>query len=233
MPVKTDATTQEHLDVEEIKDNLVILKSGSVAAVLQTTAVNFDLLSEIEQDAIIAAFSMLLNSLTFPVQVVIRSKRLDITKYIEKVQRIENRLQDPLLKHQAEAYRKFVQEIIKTNDVLDKTFYVTISTGGGMESELSSGPFDFLSKLLGTHTKRVRVNVDAALKMAQTQLVPRVDHVIGEFNRIGVKARQLTTQELVELYFDIYNPSSIHGQRIRTNVDDYKTALVNPAIFEE
>ena len=102
-----------------------------------------------------------------------------------------------------------------------------------MESELSSGPFDFLSKLLGTHTKRVRVNVDAALKMAQTQLVPRVDHVIGEFNRIGVKARQLTTQELVELYFDIYNPSSIHGQRIRTNVDDYKTALVNPAIFEE
>ena len=80
MPVKTDATTQEHLDVEEIKDNLVILKSGSVAAVLQTTAVNFDLLSEIEQDAIIAAFSMLLNSLTFPVQVVVRSKRLDITK---------------------------------------------------------------------------------------------------------------------------------------------------------
>ena len=63
--------------------------------------------------------------------------------------------------------------------------------------------------------------------------MPRVDHVIGEFNRIGVKARQLTTQELVELYFDIYNPSSIHGQRIRTNVDDYKTALVNPAIFEE
>ena len=78
------ATTQDHLDIEDIRDNMVILKNGSVCAVLQTTAVNFDLLSEIEQDAIIAAFSMLLNSISFPVQVVVRSKRLDITKYIEK-----------------------------------------------------------------------------------------------------------------------------------------------------
>src|SRR3989337_3819457 len=111
MPKNEYATTQDHLDIEDIKNNLVVLKNGGVCAVLQTTAVNFDLLSEIEQDAIIAAFSMLLNSITFPVQVVIRSKRLDITKYIEKVQRVETRLNDPLLKHQAQAYRKFVQEV--------------------------------------------------------------------------------------------------------------------------
>src|SRR3989304_4227252 len=159
MPAQTTPTTQDHLDIFDIKDNLVLLKNGAVCAVLQTTAVNFDLLSEIEQDAIIAAFSMLLNSITFPVQVVIRSRRLDITKYIEKVYRVETRLNDPLLKHQAQASRKFVQEIIKTNDVLDKTFYVTISPGGGMETELTSGPFDFLSKLLGTDTEKVRVNV--------------------------------------------------------------------------
>jgi type IV secretory pathway VirB4 component len=111
------ATTQDHLDIEDIRNNLVILKNGSVCAVLQTTAVNFDLLSEIEQDAIIAAFSMLLNSITFPVQVVLRSKRLDISKYIEKVQRIEEKLDDPLLKHQAEAYRKFIQDLIKYNKI--------------------------------------------------------------------------------------------------------------------
>jgi len=233
MTAKVTATTQDHLDIEDIRNNLVILKNGSVCAVLQTTAVNFDLLSEIEQDAIIAAFSMLLNSITFPVQVVLRSKRLDISKYIEKVQRIEEKLDDPLLKHQAEAYRKFIQDLIKYNDVLDKKFYVAISSGGGSEREFSAGPFDFIFKLMGTHTKRVHVDVDSAIKMAQQQLMPKVDHVVGEFNRIGVKARQLTTQELVELYFDIYNPSSIHGQRIRTNVDDYKTALVNPAILED
>lgn len=228
-----DATTQSHLDIEEIKNNLVVLKNGSVTAVLQTTAVNFDLLSEIEQDAIIAAFSMLLNSITFPVQVLIRSKRLDITKYLEKVTRIESKMVDPLLKHQAESYRKFVQEVIKRNEVLDKKFYVAINSSGIGAQDLGSSPFDWVLKLFGSHNKRVSVNVDQALKDAQISLMPKVDHVAKEFNRIGVRAKQLTTQELVELFFDIYNPSTIHGQRIRTNLEDYKTAIVSPAILEE
>lgn len=233
MSEKYFATTQDHLDILEIRDNLVILKNGVSCAVLQTTAVNFDLLSEIEQDAIIAAFSMLLNSITFPVQVVLRSKKLDISKYIEKVQRMESKITDPLMKHQAEAYRKFVQEVIKQNDVLDKKFYVVIMSGGSIDAEPNSGAFDWLTRLVGTHNKRVNVNIDKALSMASIQLMPKVEHVIKEFNRIGVRSRQLTTQEIVELYFDIYNPSSVHGQRIRTNVEDYKTAVVNPAIIEE
>jgi type IV secretory pathway VirB4 component len=227
------ATTQDHLDIEEIKNDLVVLRNGAVCAVLSTTAVNFDLLSEIEQDAIIASFSMLLNSITFPIQVVVRSKQLDITKYIEKIKRTEDKLTDPLLKHQAESYRKFVQDFIKNNEVLDKKFYVVIATGGSTEHEVGSSPFEWMLKLFGTHTRRVRVNVTQALEEAKTKLLPRVDHVMGEFNRIGVRSRMLTTQELVELYFDIYNPSSIHGQRIRTNIEDYKTAVVNPAILEE
>jgi hypothetical protein len=77
---KINSTTQDHLDIIDVKSNLVVLQNGSIAVPRQ--AVNFNLLSEIEQDAIIAAFSMLLNSITFPVQVVIRSKKLDITKYI-------------------------------------------------------------------------------------------------------------------------------------------------------
>lgn len=233
MANKETATTQEHLDILDIKENLVVLKSGSVCAVLQTTAVNFDLLSEIEQDATIAAFSMLLNSITFPVQVVLRSKKLDISKYLEKVHRVEQRLTDPLLRQQAEGYRKFVQETIKTNEVLDKKFYVVVPSGATSEKSPNSGPFDFFIKLMGMHHKRVSVNVDQVLRESQTKLYPKVDHIIKEFNRIGVRARQLSTQELVELYFDIYNPSTVHGQRIRTNIDDYKTAIVNPAIVEE
>lgn len=233
MSEKITATTQEHLDVQEIRDDYVILKSNIVCVVLQTTAVNFDLLSEIEQDAIIAAFSMLLNSITFPIQVVLRSKKLDISKYIEKVQRVETKITDPLLRHQAEAYRKFVQEVIKTNEVLDKKFYVIIPSGGTLETDPGSDPFDWLTKLLGTHKRRVTVNVDRAIKDAEIELLPKVDHVVKEFNRIGVRSKRLTTQELVELYFDIYNPSNLHGQRIRTAVEDYKTAIVNPAIIEE
>ena len=225
-------TTQDHLDIEDIKQNLVILKNGGVCAVLKTTAVNFDLLSEIEQDAIIAAFSMLLNSITFPIQIVIRSKKLDITKYVEKIQRTEQKLVDPLFKKQAAAYRKYVQEIIKRNEVLDKNFYVAIPSGGTADKVLGSNPFDFLSKLLGAKSKRIKVDVDQAIKRALPEISPKIDHVAKEFNRLGVRAKQLTTQELVELFFDIYNPSSTHGQRIRTNVNDYKTAIVEPAILE-
>ncbi len=232
---KITATTQQHLDIEDIKDNLVILKSGAVVGVLKTTAVNFDLLSEIEQDAIIAAFSMLINSITFPIQIVIRSKRLDISNYLEKVIKQEKKIEDPLLKHQAEAYRKFVQETTVNNEVLDKKFYVAVSTnrivGGGPGS---GNPFEFVGKLIGSKkTSSPVVDTQAALREAKVDLEPKLDHIQKEFRRIGINAEQLTTQELVELFFDIYNPSSVHGQRIKTNASDYQTAIVNPAIFEE
>ena len=99
MSAQTAHTTQDHLDIKDIKDNFVVLKNGTICAVLETTAVNFDLLSEIEQDAIIAAFSMLLNSITFPVQVVIRSKKLDIYKYIEKRVKVLGACLQPLSVH--------------------------------------------------------------------------------------------------------------------------------------
>jgi type IV secretory pathway VirB4 component len=226
-------TTQDHLDILDIKDDYVVLKNSVVCTVLQTNAVNFDLLSEIEQDAIIAAFSMLLNSITFPMQIMIRSKKLDISKYIEKVQRVESKIQDPLMKHQAEAYRKFVQEVIKTNEVLDKKFYVVLPTRGSTPSQTGiSGPFDWFLRLLGSGNKRTNFNFDKVLSEAKVELNPKIDHIMREFGRLGIKSHVLNTQELVELYFDIYNPTSSQGQRIRTNIDDYKTAIVNPAIVE-
>src|SRR3989344_249529 len=227
------STTQEHLDMEDIKDDLVVLKSGDVAAVITTTAVNFALLSEIEQDALIAAFSMLLNSITFPMQVVIRSKRVDISNYLTKVVQTERSLTDPLLKQQAQSYRKYIQEIIKVNDVLDKKFYVVVPSGSAKYQELGSSPFDWIGRLLGMHTKRVKVNVEQALLRAKPDLLPKVEHLIGEFNRLGIKARQLNTQAIVELYFDFYNPATAQSQRVRTSIGDYKTALVEPAILEE
>ncbi len=229
------ASTQNHLDIEAIQEGFVVTKSGSVCAILETTAVNFDLLSEIEQDAMISAFSMLLNSISFPIQVLIRSKRLDITKYLEKIHRVEQKITDPLLKRQAEQYRKFVQEVIETNDVLNKKFYVIIPSGGTASMKRAgAAPFDWMAVLFGFHHKRTNtINVDKTIEQTKPELMPKVEHVSSEFNRLGVKTKMLSTQELVELYFDIYNPSTVHGQRIRTNINDYMTAIVNPAIIEE
>lgn len=228
------ASSQDHLEIETITKDLVVLKNGSCVLVIKTNAVNFDLLSEVEQDAIIAAYSSLLNSLTYPIQVVVRSKKLDISSYIDKVQAIENKIRDPLLRVQAEAYRKFVQELIKKNEVLDKSFYVSIPSGTGtMMSSPTGGPFDFLKTLSGNKTKRVKVDVPSAIKSAEVELYPKRDSIIRDFARINIKARQLTTQELVELFFDVYNPVSVHEQRIRTGIDDYSVPIVEPAIIEE
>jgi type IV secretory pathway VirB4 component len=233
MSNQTLYTTQDHLDILDIKDDYVVLKNGVVCSVLQTNAVNFDLLSEIEQDAIIAAFSMLLNSITFPIQIVIRSKKLDISKYIEKVQRVETKIQDPLLRHQAEAYRKFVQEVIKTNEVLDKKFYVVVPTKSSAPSQTgTNGPFDWILRLMGTTNKRHSFDFERVLSAAKVEINPKVEHIIREFSRLGIKSKPMNTQELVELYFDIYNPTTSQGQRIRTSIEDYKTAIVNPAIVE-
>jgi len=233
MSNQTINTTQDHLDILDVKDDYVVLKNGVVCSVLQTNAVNFDLLSEIEQDAIIAAFSMLLNSITFPIQIVIRSKKLDISKYLEKIQRVETKIQDPLLRHQAEAYRKFVQEVIKNNEVLDKKFYVVIPTRSSTPSQSgTSGPFDWVMRFMGTSNKRHSFNFEKVLGDAKVELNPKVEHIIREFGRLGIKSKPMNTQELVELYFDIYNPSTSQGQRIRTSTEDYKTAIVNPAIVE-
>lgn len=226
-------TTQNHLDIEDIKQDYLILKSGKICVVLETNAVNFDLLSELEQDAIISAFSMLLNSLTFPIQVVIKSRKLDITKYIAKVSEREKKIKDPLFRKQAEAYRKFVQDIIQTNEVLDKKFYVVVPHGGRAFESTNANPFNFITKLFGPKKYSTSFNVDEVIKVANRELLPKVEHVVKEFNRIGVKSKRMSTQELVELYFDIYNPSNLHGQRIKTNIEDYQTAIVEPAIMDQ
>src|SRR3989344_2191551 len=123
---KIKASTQEHLDVEDIVDDLVILKTGWVALVLSSTAVNFDTLSEAEQDATIYAYGALLNSLTFPIQVLIRSKHADITSYFKKISEAEAGQSNPDLKRQIQRYEDFLRSTVQQKTVLDKRFYLVL-----------------------------------------------------------------------------------------------------------
>ena len=120
------ASTQEHLDIEKIADNLVILKDGTVSIVLQTTSVNFDLLSEPEQDAKIKAFGQLLNSLNHSFQIMIRTKKINIRGYIDYIRSYENKQLSAGLKRQISIYTQFVQNLITKNEVLDKKFFIVI-----------------------------------------------------------------------------------------------------------
>lgn len=181
------ASTQDHLPLEDIKDDVVILKDGSMALVLQTSAVNFGLLSDMEQLAIISSFASLLNSLSFAIQIVIRSKRLDVTSYLEKLAIAQKAQTNQLLSKMMGNYRVFIEQTVRENEVLDKQFYIII-------------PVSYLE--LG-----IKKDIKGHFNKALTILIPRRDHIIRQLWRVGLKASQIKSKQLIKLFYDIYNPS--------------------------
>ncbi len=195
-PIK--ATTQEFLEIEDILEDLVFLRDGSATLVLEVSAVNFGLLSEEEQDSLIYAYASLLNSLSFPLQVIILSKRMDISSYIELVTQTELNHTVPVMKERLRKYKEFILSIVKENKVLEKKFYICISFSA---LELGvKGAFGQKSKL--------SFSKSYILSRAKTSLFPKRDHLLRQLGRVGLKGRQLPTQELVELFYNIYNPTN-------------------------
>ncbi|MBI2617659.1 hypothetical protein HYW55_06000 [Candidatus Gottesmanbacteria bacterium] len=191
------ATTQDFLGIEDIADDILILQDGSAALLVETTAVNFGLLSEDEQDALIYAYASLLNSLSFPLQIVILSKRMDISSYIELITQVEETQVDVILKERLRRYKEFILSIVKENRVLEKRFYIVISF-----SSLELGVKGAFGK-----KKKLPFSKDYILSRAKTSLLPKRDHLLRQLNRFGLRGRQLTTQELVEIFYNLYNPT--------------------------
>lgn len=202
IPIK--ASTQEQLPIEDITENLVILKDGSTCMVLSVSAVNFDLLSEREQDAIIYAYGALLNSLNFSIQILIRSQKKDISSYISLLGiQEEKKKASPLLSNMIKNYKKFVAEMVKKNNVLDKKFYVVIPF-----SVLELGVKQTMTSLI-RKTKGLPYDKNYILQKAKTSLVPKKEHLIRLFNRIGLVTKQLENKELIKLYYEIYNGEAL------------------------
>ncbi|OGE31058.1 hypothetical protein A2631_05255 [Candidatus Daviesbacteria bacterium RIFCSPHIGHO2_01_FULL_44_29] len=178
-------STQETIPVSDISNNTVTLKSGDIAVVLQTSAVNFGLLSENEQIAIIGAFAGLLNSLSFSIQILIRSKRLDISNYLKKLDAAQHLQTNQLLFQLMGRYRTFIERTIRENEVLDKQFYVIIPLSYYEVGLFKTSP-DKMKRVLAA-------------------LLPRKDHVVRQLAGIGLQTKQLGNEELVKLFYDIYN----------------------------
>lgn len=199
MPVPT---TQNHLDVEDITQNIVILKDGSCVLVLKIGAVNFNLLSEEEQDSIIYAYAALLNSLTFPVQILIRSQRKDITNYLKLLEKHQTQQPNPVIRNRLNQYHLFVQRLVKERQVLDKKCYVVIPF---LRTELGiSAP----SLMNPKKEAGLPFDKNYIIEKAIAALEPKRDHLVRQFGRIGLSARQLSSRELIELFYSIYNPNS-------------------------
>lgn len=185
-------TTQKHLSISDIASDILLLKDGGAALILQVSAVNFGLLSDREQTAIIYSFAQMLNSLSFTIQIVIISERLNISSYLLLLDKAQAAQSNPLLANMMLEYKQFIQSVIKENEVLDKKFYLVIPL--------------FNLELGLTSSKQV---LEQKIK---TILLPRRDQIIRQLSRVGLKATQLTKQKLIELFFGIYNGQTIERE---------------------
>ena len=186
---KIKASTQSFTEIKEIVGDVIILSKGNACLIVELTATNFELLSGEEQDAKILAFSSLLNSLSFPIQIVIRSNKLDISSYLKLLDNEASKSTNPKLGGQIVKYRDFVANLVKVNTILDKKFYIIIP----FNSLDGHSPFSHNFK-----------------EAAKTALHTKASSLNSQLSRLNLRARVLENDNLVKLFYEIYNEE--HGE---------------------
>lgn len=208
------ASTQMHLRVGEIRDNSLILKNGGMRIILKTSSINFNLKSEEEQNAIINAYQGFLNSLEFPIQILVRSKKLDIDDYIEGVEKLAEKQTNPLLQDQTYEYAQYIRKLIEYVDIMEKEFYVIVPYDpAGTESQ--SLIQSFIQRLTPKDTLgdiKKREGQFSNLKKGVSQ---RVNIVKSGLEQCGLKVEQLDTKELIELFYNSYNPTVSRNAKVK------------------
>lgn len=208
-PVK--ASTQYFLEIEDIKDDVILLKDYSASIIIEIGAVNFWLLSAEEQSSTIYAYSSLLNSLSFPTQILILSKKMDISSYLEYLDTKANgKGITDLMKQRLLSYKEFIKTIVKKNTVLEKRFFFVV-------------PFSPL-ELGVTGVNATSMKKEYIIARAKTSLYPKRDHLLRLLAKIGLRANVLQKQELTELFYNLYNPSSTG--RMLAPVESYTDVIM-------
>jgi len=205
-------STQKYLPIAEIKDDAVVMKDGTLRAVVLVSSINFALKSEDEQNAIIQAYTQFLNSFDFPVQILIQSRKLDIDEYLARLEKTEKEQTNELLKMQTREYRQFIGELIELADIMSKRFYMVIPysplTGKKSTKTFMQKVRETMSPSNGIQLKR------AQFEKYRTELTKRVDFLISGLGGMGLKSVSLDTQSLIELYYNTYNLDTYDQQQL-------------------
>ena len=210
----SNASTQKYVDIEEVHDGVTILKDGSLRAVLLISSVNFDLKATEEQDVIIAQYQNFLNSLDFPIQIIISSRKLNIEPYLNYLKKKETQLSNDLLILQLTEYRNFIKNLTEVSEIMTKFFYIVVPFHP--IENIKSGIFD---KLFGATNSHLAVAKRRELfDTYKNQLWQRLDHISAGISGTGVKVTPLNTEELIELFYNSYNPS-VHSNTIIKDID--------------
>jgi len=196
------ASTQQFTNIEDVIHDIVLFSDGSCALILSVAATNFGLLSAKEQEAIIYAYAGILNSLSFPIQILIRSKHKDISAYLDILGEKEKAQKNPKLAASIHGYKQFIESTVKEKEVLDKKFYIVIPFSN-LELGISANTF-FGGKRGGLPYPKSYI-----IERAIITLSPKRDHLLRLLAKLGLRAQQLTNEQIIQLFFSLYNPGVI------------------------
>lgn len=206
-------STQQYLQIAEIRDNVVVLKNGGLRAVFKTSSINFNLKSEVEQNAILYSYQGFLNSLEFPVQIVVRSKKLDIDEYVESLRDMGEKQTNPLLQRQTFEYIDYVQKLVEYADIMEKEFYVIVPYDP-YRARKKTIVEKFMGFMKGKDTVADIKQRHREFEELRRGLNQRVNVVKSGLENCGLRVNQLTTQELIELFYKIYNPLTARNEKL-------------------
>lgn len=205
------ASTQAFTEIIDIRDNIVLLRNNNACLILQVNSVNFALLSRGEQDARVTAYGALLNSLSFPLQIVVRSKPVDIMPYIESIDAVAKKTQNTKLASYMSRYKDFVTSLVKISTVLDKQFYIIISYSG-----LEAGAASVIK-----HAAQNQ-DIEEFFQQAKVNLETKAEGVLSQIHRLSLQAKVLEKNALTKLFYDVYN----QGESLPITTVDMENPMV-------
>jgi type IV secretory pathway VirB4 component len=234
-PVRSNPnSTQNTLLIAEARDGILIMSDGSFRAVIMCKSINFDLMSTQEREAVEFSYQGFLNSLYFPIQVFVRSQKVDLRPYLERLDKIRTEQDNMLLGFLMEDYINFLSMVAQQTNIMDKKFYVVISypdPDENMRSALrqSTGFFTGMVDMFSKSSTPHIVIDENMLEQAKTELKNRVQATMQGLLECGVQSIPLDTQELIELYYDVYNPDTATRQQLK-HFEDLNVPVVTKGV---
>jgi len=202
--------SQSFIDIAEIKDDVVILKNGSLRAILAVSAINYDLKSSDEQTAIISQYQNFLNSLDFPVQIIINSRKINVEGYLDFIKNKEKDQPNELLRLQTSEYMKFIKEMVTVSNIMEKSFYIVVPF-----SPMENKEKGFVGNLMNLMNPQKNIlEKRESFETYKNQLFQRVSHINNALSATGTTIIPLKTQEIIELFYNAYNPSIHDSQEL-------------------
>lgn len=226
---KNPNSTQSTLQLSEVRDGMVIMNDGSFRVVVSCKSINFDLMSDREREGVEYSYQNFLNSLTFPVQILVRSQRVDIGPYIDKLVSTRRSQDNMLLGVLMDDYINFIDALSQEANIMEKSFYIVIPYfPNGDAANLVEQGKGFFGKLFARPQNTITRIDSIAYQKAKDELKNRTDSVIAGLFQLGVQSVQLNTKSLGELYYNYYNPDTAVREPLG-NFENLATTFVKKA----